>query len=212
MSTQLSARFEDALVYATRLHGEQRRKQTSIPYVSHLLSVAGLVLEAGGDEDEAIAALLHDGPEDQGGLETLEVIRVRFGERVATIVEACSDTFEQQKPPWKARKLAYLSHLEVASPSTLLVSCADKLHNARSILSDYRLVGEPLWERFGGGRDGTLWYYRALVLSYSSAVPPPPLLAELERVVSELEALAGLQPPGARGYLGEVQLPGILGI
>ncbi len=185
----LGVRFEQALVYATRLHGDHYRKGGTIPYVAHLLAVAGLVLEAGGDEDEAIAALLHDGPEDLGGRQTLAEIRQRFGERVAAIVEGCTDTFEHPKPPWRRRKEAYLAHLQEASPSVRLVSVADKLHNARSILADYRELGEGLWGRFHGGRQGTLWYYRALVTTYR-AVGPMPLVDELDRVVSELERLA----------------------
>ncbi len=192
MEKVLTERFEEALVYATQLHDGQVRKGTQIPYISHLLAVASLVLEAGGDEDEVIAALLHDGPEDQGGLETLETIRDRFGERVAGIVSECSDTFDEEKPPWKERKLAYLQHLENASPSTLLVSCADKLHNARAILSDYRADGESLWERFNGKRTGTLWYYRTLAETYGRAGNPPTLLPELKSVVTKLEELAGV--------------------
>ncbi|MEM6639960.1 MAG: HD domain-containing protein [Pseudomonadota bacterium] len=162
MKIALSQRFEDALVFAARLHAKQTRKGGNIPYISHLLGVTSLVLEAGGSEDEAIAALLHDGPEDQGGEKTLTDIRHRFGNEVAEIVAACSDTFDDPKPPWKARKEAYLEKLEFATESVLLVSCADKLHNARSILTDYRNVGDALWQRFRGGKDGTLWYYSAL--------------------------------------------------
>jgi len=146
MDTRLSKRFEDALVYATRLHASQTRKGTDIPYVSHLLAVASLVIEAGGTEDEAIAALLHDGPEDQGGLPTLKEIRDRFGVPVGKIVAACSDTFEQEKPAWHQRKQDYLDHLADATASVRLVSCADKLHNARTILADYRRYGETLWD------------------------------------------------------------------
>ena len=186
MSARLSHRFEEALVYATRLHVDQLRKGTDIPYISHLLAVASLVMEAGGGEDEAIAALLHDGPEDQGGLETLDDIRVRFGKRVADIVAACSDTFESEKPPWKARKQAYLDHLLTADDATRLVSCADKLHNARAILSDYRRLGEPLWQRFNAGREDILWYYTELVRIFT-ANGPVSLADELARVVGYLE-------------------------
>ncbi len=191
MQDSLGARFEDALVYATRLHGSQLRKGTQIPYVAHLLAVASLVLEAGGDEDEAIAALLHDGPEDQGGLETLQEIHRRFGKRVERIVSECSDTFALEKPPWEERKRTYLKHLENVAPSTLLVSCADKVHNARAILTDFNEIGESLWERFRGGRNGTLWYYRSLVTKFREVAEPPPLVDELDRVVSKLEQLAG---------------------
>jgi len=189
MSTPLSRRFEEALVYANQLHATQTRKGSGAPYVSHLLAVTSLVIEAGGDEDTAIAALLHDGPEDQGGHETLAVIRQRFGKRVADLVAACSDTFENPKPPWKQRKCDYLAHLPHATADTLLVSCADKLHNARAILRDYRDCGDQLWQRFNGGKEGTLWYYRELVEQYGRASVPPVLLSELKLVVREIEAL-----------------------
>jgi GTP pyrophosphokinase len=185
----LSPRFDDALVFATRLHAEQVRKDTAIPYVSHLLSVAALVLEHGGTEDEAIAALLHDAVEDQGGRPTLEAIRERFGPAVAAIVDGCTDSETTPKPPWRARKEAYLAHLAGASRSVRLVSASDKLHNARCILADYRSLGEALWTRFTGGREGTLWYYRALVEAFRGAGGAPPL-PELERVVGEIERLS----------------------
>jgi (p)ppGpp synthase/HD superfamily hydrolase len=186
---RLSTRFEEALIFATRLHAGQRRKRTDIPYVAHLLGVTSLVLEQGGDEDEAIAALLHDAVEDQGGEATLEEIRRRFGETVAAIVEGCTDATTVRKPPWRERKAAYVAHVRQAPASERLVSVADKLHNARSILADYRALGEALWERFNGGKAGTLWYYRALVQAYRAAGPTP-LVEELDRVVSELEKLA----------------------
>jgi GTP pyrophosphokinase len=189
LAASLSVRFEQALVYAHRLHATQTRKGSGTPYVSHLLAVASLVIEAGGDEETAIAALLHDGPEDQGGLATLDEIRQRFGDRVADIVAACSDSFGEPKPPWAQRKHDYLAALPGAAPEVLLVSCADKLHNARAILRDYRTCGERLWTRFSGGRDGTLWYYRALVEHYRRAPSPPALLDDLEQVLSELDRL-----------------------
>jgi (p)ppGpp synthase/HD superfamily hydrolase len=154
-----------------------------------LLSVAGLVLEDGGDEDEAIAALLHDAVEDQGGAETLATIEQQFGQRVADIVLACSDTTVTPKPPWRERKQAYLDHLTIATPSARRVSLADKLHNARAILSDYRALGEDLWGRFNAPRDDTLWYYRELVNTFRKARIDSPMLDELNRVVSEIERL-----------------------
>lgn len=192
MNGKLTERFIEALEFATRLHDSQLRKGSETPYVAHLLAVASLVMEAGGSEDEVIAALLHDGPEDQGGLQTLAEIHSRFGESVAHIVAECSDSFEAEKPPWKERKLAYLRHLESASPSGVLVSCADKLHNARSVLTDYRTIGDELWGRFRGGREGTLWYYRALVDKYGQKSLPAMLFEELDRTVSELERLTRL--------------------
>jgi len=186
----LSARFEDALVYAARLHARQARKGTSVPYVAHLLGVAALVLEDGGDEDEAIAALLHDAVEDQGGAPTLAAIRGRFGERVAAIVAGCTDSEDVPKPPWRERKERYLAELATASPAVRRVSVADKLHNARAILADYRQQGEALWARFSGGRAGVLWYYRALADLHRTRTGGP-LAAELERVVAALERVAG---------------------
>jgi (p)ppGpp synthase/HD superfamily hydrolase len=186
----LSDRFYAALDYAARLHAAQRRKGTSVPYVSHLLGVASLVLEHGGDEDEAIAALLHDAVEDQGGAATAAEIEQRFGRRVAEIVLACSDTDTHPKPAWRPRKEAHLERLRAATLSVRLVVSADKLHNARCIVQEYRISGEALWSRFAGGRDGTLWYYRTS-LEILSSEGPTPLLRELERVLEEIERLAG---------------------
>lgn len=143
---QLTDRFTAALVLAHNLHREQLRKATLVPYIAHLLTVSALVLENGGDEASAIAALLHDAAEDQGGDETLALIREKFGPQVAEIVVGCSDTFEIPKPPWRERKEAYLGHLPKASPEIQLVSLADKVHNARTILANLRTSGEDLWE------------------------------------------------------------------
>ena len=185
----LTSRFEDALLFATQLHAKQWRKGTSIPYVAHLLAVTSLVLENGGGEDEAIAALLHDAIEDQGGVPIREEIRLRFGKVVVEIVDGCTDADTYPKPPWRARKEAYIARLSEASTSVCLVSAADKLHNARAVLADYRVLGESLWRRFHGGRDGTLWYYRAVVNALRETGTNP-LIEELERVVSEIESLA----------------------
>ncbi len=184
-----SVRFRDALTYACELHAAQRRKGTDIPYVAHLLAVASIALEHGASEDEAIAALLHDAVEDQGGRATGDEIRRRFGDAVADVVHACSDTDVEPKPPWRARKEAYIAHLSGAPRSVLLVSASDKLHNARSILADLRTAGDALWSRFSGGRDGTLWYYRALVTTFQRLLPGP-LTDELDRTVTALETLA----------------------
>lgn len=188
--TTLTTRFEEALVYATRLHAGQPRKGTGTPYVAHLLGVASLVLEQGGDEDQAIAALLHDAVEDQGGLETLAEIRRRFGERVADMVLGSSDAVTTPKPPWRPRKEAYIAHLRQAPADERLVSVADKLHNARTLLYDYRTRGEAVWRHFKGGRDGTLWYYDALLEAFAEAGPTP-LVDELAWVVEEIKALVG---------------------
>jgi (p)ppGpp synthase/HD superfamily hydrolase len=185
----ISPRFEEALIFAAQLHAHQTRKGTDIPYIAHLLAVTGLVLENEGSEDEAIAALLHDAVEDQGGAATREEIRRRFGATVAEIVDGCTDSDVNPKPPWRRRKEGYVARLRAASPSVRLVSAADKLHNARTILADFRASGEPVWERFTGGRDGTLWYYRALTDAFRAGASSP-LVEELDRVVTEIEQLA----------------------
>lgn len=185
----LSKRFDEAILFASELHRAQVRKGTGIPYIAHLLGVASIVLDHGGTEGEAIAALLHDAVEDQGGRPVLDKIRKRFGDSVAAIVEGCTDADVTPKPPWRERKEAYLKHLQGAASSVLLVSSADKLHNARALLGDYRVVGKALWGRFKGGKDGTLWYYRALADAFR-ANGPRAIADELDRVVSELERLA----------------------
>ena len=185
----LTERFDEALTYASRLHVNQRRKGTDIPYVAHLLAVASIALEHGASETEAIAALLHDAIEDQGGSATREDIRRRFGDDVVAIVDGCTDAETCPKPPWRARKETYIAHVRSAPASVRLVSSSDKLHNARSILADYRTCGEALWDRFSGGREGTLWYYRALVEAYREGGGSP-VVDELERVVAEIERLA----------------------
>jgi (p)ppGpp synthase/HD superfamily hydrolase len=170
LEVPVSQRFHDALAYASLLHSTQGRKGTTIPYVAHLLAVAGIVMEAGGTEDEAIAALLHDGPEDQGGEKTLAEIRRRFGEPVAHIVGECSDTFEEPKPEWSERKRRYLEHLRKADRGTLLVSAADKLHNARATLRDLRDHGISVWSRFSATREQTLANYDGLIAAYQNAI------------------------------------------
>jgi (p)ppGpp synthase/HD superfamily hydrolase len=188
-SSKLGARFNQAFLFAAEKHASQTRKKTDVPYISHLMSVASLVLEAGGGEDEGVAALLHDVVEDCGGHPVLEEIRQRFGDRVAEIVKGCTDAYTLPKPPWKQRKLEYLEVLRRAGEDVRLVSAADKLHNVRSILADYRREGDSVWERFSGRREGTLWYYRA-VLDVLRQGKTNRLVEELERVVTELETLA----------------------
>lgn len=183
---KLGRRFEQALLFAKRKHDGQKRKATSIPYVGHLLGVTSLVLEAGGDEDLAIAALLHDVVEDCGGKPMLKEVQKRFGKRVAHIVDGCTDAYEEPKPEWYERKGRYLERLRTKDDETRLVSCADKLHNCGTILRDYREVGESVWERFRGKRDGTLWYYRALADEFARGRPNR-LVNELERTVRALE-------------------------
>lgn len=185
----LTERFRAALDYAFELHAHQKRKSTQIPYIAHLLGVTSLVLEDGGDEDEAIAALLHDAVEDQGGAPILAEILARFGERVARIVDGLTDAYGAPKPPWRERKELYLKHLRNADPAVRRVSLADKLHNARSILANLQTLGDATWERFNGGREGTLWYYRTLVEIFQDGEATF-MASELARVVAEIERLA----------------------
>jgi (p)ppGpp synthase/HD superfamily hydrolase len=192
---KLSAKFEKALVCATRAHGGQLRKKTKIPYAAHILGVAAIALEYGATEQEAIAALLHDAVEDAGGAKRLKDIERRFGKTVARIVAGCTDTDQMPKPPWLQRKKAYVDHVRHAPTSVKLVSASDKLHNARAILADYRREGDKLWSRFNGGKEGTLWYYRALVRGFREEKRIRPLVQELDRVVSQLEAIANNGKP-----------------
>lgn len=186
----LTDRFGEALMFAEAAHRDQRRKGTEIPYVSHLMAVCSLVLEHGGDEDQAVAALLHDAIEDQGGPEMEARIQEKFGERVAKIVRACTDADTEPKPPWRERKEAYLAALPHKPDDALLVSMADKLHNATAILEDHREIGDALWDRFKGGKAGTLWYYERLVEVFLERMPGP-LCNRLQRTVAELQEAAG---------------------
>ena len=181
----LSERFEEALIFAARLHANQTRKQSNTPYIAHLLGVTSIVLEDGGSEDEAIAALLHDAVEDQGGLRTLAEIRNKFGDQVADIVLEVSDSFEEPKPAWRQRKEAYIDSIRESSPPALRVSLADKVYNARSTLQDVRREGESAWEKFNGGREGTLWYYEQLIQAFGQHGQSR-LLSELTRIVEKL--------------------------
>ncbi len=190
---RLGPRFLLAFVFAAEKHAGQTRKASTIPYIAHLMGVASLVLEFGGDEDMAIAALLHDVVEDCGGAPMLKEVRWKFGARVARIVDGCTDSDIEPKPPWRERKESYIRHLKDADADTRLVSAADKLNNVRSILADYREVGEAVWERFNGGREGTLWYYRALLQEFLRE--PNRLIRELELAVRELEGVAKAGAP-----------------
>ncbi len=186
---KLSPKFEEALVYATRVHGGQLRKKTQIPYIGHLLGVAAIAFEYGANETEAIGALLHDAVEDCGGPERQREIDEIFGKEVGAIVAGCTDTDETSKPPWRERKERYIAHLKTASTSTRLVSASDKLHNASAIVHSLRGQGAGVWERFKGGRDGALWYYRSLVGAFREHGESA-LINELDRVVTEMERLA----------------------
>ena len=184
----LSDRYNAAFELASEVHAFQPRKGTRIPYLAHVMSVSALVMENGGDEDSAIAGLLHDAVEDStDGDAMLAHLRWRFGDRVARIVEECSDTSAvpgRDKPPWKQRKETYLSHLEKAGPDTLLVSACDKLHNSRAIVADLHLVGLAIFERFTS-KDGAdqIWYYQTLSDIYSRCLPGA--LADSVRTVAE---------------------------
>jgi (p)ppGpp synthase/HD superfamily hydrolase len=186
---KLGERFSHALTFAADKHRTQVRKGGDIPYLGHLLSVAGLVIEAGGDETEAIAALLHDAAEDAGGEATLAEIRDIFGEAPAAIVAECSDTFETPKPPWKDRKRSYIEHVATATDSAVLVSLADKLDNARGMLRDHRALGDALWQRFSvqDPREH-LWYYTSLLAVFRQRRPGCWMVEELGRVIEELGA------------------------
>lgn len=191
---RLGEAFQEALGFAAELHRTQTRKASEVPYIGHLLSVAGLVIEADGTETEAIAALLHDAAEDQGGQDTLARIQQRFGEQVAAIVEECSDTVVTPKPPWRQRKEAYIAHLDKASPSAILVSIADKLDNARAILRDFRREGPAVWQRFNTTDPyDHLWYYRSLLGVYRRRSDVW-LIDELEAVIRQLEEEIGPRP------------------
>lgn len=183
---QLSCRFDDAFLYAHEAHRSQRRKKTDRPYISHLMGVASLVLQYGGDEEQAIAALLHDVVEDCGGAPRLAEIREKFGERVARIVDGCTDSDEIPKPPWRQRKESYIQRVKTEATDVLIVSAADKLYNMREILMDLRDAGPGVWERFSGKKDGSLWYYGALIEAFRGRAPHA-LVGELERTYGELK-------------------------
>ncbi len=189
----LTERFQKAFDFSLKLHGSQLRKDSNVPYMSHLLAASALVLENGGGEDEAIAALLHDAVEDQGGKDTLKKIEEQFGLIVSQIVIHCSDTLQTPKPPWKEIKQAYLSKLNQMPVSSRLVSLADKVHNARSILLDYHLNGDDLWERFRAGKYEVLWYYNAMLEKFKEIDDPSHrrLMIEFSMTIKELNRLTG---------------------
>jgi GTP pyrophosphokinase len=197
----LSDKFDRALLLATDHHRRQLRKGTAIPYVSHLLSVSALVLEMGGSETEAIGALLHDAVEDGGGPPMLARIRTEFGDDAARIVAANSDSDAEPKPPWYRRKRAYIDAIAHKQPDELRVSLADKLHNARAILLDYRTVGDELWSRFKSGEGASIrWYYRSLYEAFAArredlGPRAVPVLEELGRTVAEIDRLANASRP-----------------
>ena len=187
------ARFASALAFAVKTHGDHHRKGSGTPYIAHLMSVCALVIEDGGSEDEAIAALLHDAPEDRGGEPKLNEIGERFGDDVRRIVAACSDTFELPKPEWRLRKQDYIAAVAGKQRDEVRVSLADKLHNARAILIDLRCVGDELWSRFSADRDSVVWYYDALATEFTK-LDAGPMADELERVVADIKEFIKRSP------------------
>lgn len=183
----LTKRFDEALAWASELHREQTRKGAGAPYISHLLAVTALVIEAGGDEDEAIAAVLHDAIEDQGGPDTREEIRRRFGDRVTALVDGCTDAEETPKPPWRERKEAFIASIELAPPSVRLIVTADKLHNVTCSIEDLQREGPEVWTRFRG-REKALWYYQSVTAALEAAGANA-LTPRLKRAVETLEQL-----------------------
>jgi len=199
---QMTERFSDAVKLAVWLHRDQVRKGTDVPYISHLLRVAGMVLEFGSDEDTAIAAVLHDAVEDQGGLPTAMLIRERFGKRVQRFVLGCSDSvtgMDQPKRPWRERKEATITAIKDIDPETRLIIACDKLDNLRSMVNAYPDTGPEFWKRFSGGREGTLWYYHSMIAVLRDAGDCP-LLTELEITLARLETMieetSAFQVPG----------------
>jgi (p)ppGpp synthase/HD superfamily hydrolase len=182
MTKKLSGRLDEAFRYAHTVHDDQTRKGSESPYIGHLMGVASIVIDAGGSEDEAIAALLHDAAEDHGGRERLADIRQRFGGSVAKIVEDCTDSWEEPKRPWAERKRAYVHHARSLAGPSLRVSAADKVHNAYAILRDLRNIGEAVWERFSATPDDVMAYYEGLVRAYREAGGGR-LVDELDRIV-----------------------------
>ena len=181
----LGDRFTQAVAYAVELHALQARNATTIPYLTHVMAVCSLVLEDGGTEDEAIAALLHDGPEDQRGQATLDEVRRRFGPEVAALVHGLTDTLETPKPPWRERKEAYLARLRDEPKAVLRISLADKLHNVRSITVDYATLRDELWERFNAGKDEQAWYFRSLLDVFEVGLVGSRNLPEFRRLVAQ---------------------------
>ncbi len=187
---QITERLYQALQFTFKLHGRDARKASSVPYMAHLLAVCALTQQDGGDEDEAIAALLHDALEDKPDETSREEIGQLFGEKVLKIVELSTDTPAEYrggvKPPWRERKENYLAHIRTSKPELLRVTLADKVDNARAIYNDYQRLGEDLWKRFNAGREDQIWYYESAVDAFKTAGVHGPLLEELERLVSQI--------------------------
>lgn len=184
--TTLSSRFDEALIFANRTHAQQKRKHSGAPYLAHVLGVTALVLEDGGSEDEAIGALLHDAAEDQGGEQMLATIREKFGAKIEQIVRECSDTLASPKPPWRKRKEQHLEVLRTALPETIRIMQADKVYNARNLQRSLIEHGPQAWQKFKGGREGTLWYFRQMH-TLLSQTRSGYLMMELGRLIEILE-------------------------
>jgi (p)ppGpp synthase/HD superfamily hydrolase len=199
----LTKRFEDALLYACHIHAAQKRKGSDTPYIAHLLGTAALVIEAGGDEDQAIAALLHDAAEDQGGEARLADIENRFGPRVAGIVRECTDSVEDPKPAWRPRKEAYIASLEEKSPDSLLVTLADKIYNAEAIVADFAVLGDELWDRFNADAVNIRWYYESLACAFARRLPGPPA-GRFRRAVDAMHAPPSAERPSPGSIGGSV--------
>ena len=189
---EYSQRAGDALAFTFDLHATQTRKGAGAPYITHLIAVAALVGEYGGNEDQFIAALLHDAVEDQGGRKTLALIRERYGARVAELVLGASETDDTPKPPWRSRKEQHIAKMAAAGAELKLIVAADKLHNMRSVLRDLRIEGPRVWENFTGRCDGTLWYYREMRAALAEGWEHP-ILEELDEVIRKLHADAGVE-------------------
>ena len=184
-----SSRIVDAFAFAHEIHAEHTRKGSGVPYITHVMAVAAIVGEHGGDEDMFIAALLHDAVEDGDGYKTLAEVHNRFGKRASDMVEACSDAFEKPKPKWRVRKEKFIESIRTASPEVRLIVAADKLHNICATIGDYSVLGESVWERFTGRRDGTLWYYAAISEALAEGWEHP-LVDDLIATVEELHRMA----------------------
>jgi (p)ppGpp synthase/HD superfamily hydrolase len=208
----LSIRFDHALLFAAQVHRNQDRKKSGIPYISHLMGVASIVLDYGGDEDMAIGALLHDAVEDCGGRAMLKTIEQMFGPRVAKIVDGCTDSYGEEgkdKPKWYPRKLRYIQRVRHEDVETRFVSAADKLYNARAVLRDFRQCGDSAFDKFSAPKPKVLWYYRSLVREFRAAGVThlfKPLLDDLDRVVTELEHLALVEAAAEASPKGKLRL------
>lgn len=190
-AVRLSIQYYRAFEYANQWHRDQARKSTNLPYILHPMGVASLVLEAGGDEEQAIAALLHDVPEDCGGEARLTEILEMFGPRVEAMVRGCSDSLvveKEDKAPWRERKQAHIDHVATAHMDTLIVTAADKTHNGRAIATDLQTIGNQVWERFNASREDIIWYYSTFYVELEKRGVTPALLNPLRTAIEVMKA------------------------